>query len=124
MIHKRQDVLTALHQWGHLDPRLLEPVEQVLPEPVFKDRGLYVLVSSRDELGVGPLPAGLIPDPAVYAALYYKQQFRLNFKTECTDLIEEQRSVFGGFNRALLIVTGVGEGPLPVAEDRRLEDIG
>ena len=122
MAHQRWHVFGTLPQRRDVNRQHVEPEPEVFAELPLAHRRGEILVGRGDHAHVdreGPLPAHPMDD----ARLEHAQQFRLRFRAQVADFIQEQRAAVGQLEAALAPLGGAGEGAALVAEHFRLDEI-
>src|SRR5436190_2183210 len=120
VVDQQGDVLPAVAQRRHVDRDDVEPVIEVLPEPLLLDQLLERPVGRRNDADVDLDVLGAA-HPAERPLLERAQELRLERRRHVADLVEEYGPVVGQLEEALLLALGVGERPFFVAEQLALQ---
>ena len=122
-VDEERDVLLALPQRREADGDDAEAVEEVLAELPFLDEAAEVGVRRGDDadVRVDRLDGA---DGEELALLEDPEELGLGLERHGADLVEEDRPAVGDLEEALLLGDRSGEGPLRVAEEVRLEEVG
>ena len=123
VVDQGRDVLAALAQGRSLDREDVEAIEQILAEGAGPDLLGRVAVGGRDDTDVN-LDRAFGADGVNLALLQGAQQFDLHVQRQFADLVEEQGAAVGFLEFAEVFVVGAGEGPLFMAEQDRLDQVG
>ncbi len=115
MPEQQRDVLGALAQRRHLDRQVVEPLEQVEPEPSVGHHLLEVLVGGGHESHVRRLFAR-VAHRAEHPLLEHAQQLGLDVERQIPDLVEEQSAALGRLHLADAIRDRRSERTTPVSE--------
>ena len=91
MLREQQDVAAARAQRRHRDRDDVDPIEQILAEPLLLDLGLEIAVGRGDD---ARLERHLLvaADRAHLALLEHAQQLDLHLERHLADLVEEDRA--------------------------------
>ena len=119
---EQRNVLPALAQGRQLDGDDVQPIVQILPERAVRDHPLQVDVGGGDDPDVH-LDGVDAPQPPELPLLDHPQQLGLGFQRDRADFVEEDASLIGHLEEALLGGHRAGEGPLHVTEEVRLQQI-
>ena len=115
-------VLEPLTQRRQVDRHDVEPVVQVLAEPVVGDGLGEVQVRGGDDPAIGLDRLGAA-DPLEPLVLEHPQQLGLHAQRQVADLVEEERPAVGELEPAFFLPVGAGERPPLVAEQLALQQV-
>ncbi len=101
----------------------VEPVKQILPEPVVADLRLEVACRRGNHPDIHLDGAGA-PEPFELPFLQHPQELRLKLERHLADLVEEDRAAVCDLETADLLRVGPREGPLFAAEELALDEVG
>ena len=120
VLREQEDVAGAGAQRRHRDRDDVDPVEQILAEPLLVDLGLEIAVGRGDHAG---LERDLLvaADRADLALLQHAQQLDLHLDRHLADLVEEDRAGAGLHEQPGARPLGVGERAADVTEQLALE---
>src|SRR5207237_7546986 len=97
-----------------------QPVEEVLPEPLFLDERRQVAIRGRDEPRVGSKRARAA-QPLELAFLQHTKQLRLKIEGDLADFVEKHRAAIGELETADALADSPRERAPLVAEQLPLE---
>ena len=123
MVDQGGDVLAALAQGRSLDREDVEAIEQILTEGAGANLLGRVPVGGRDDSDIN-LDRAFGADGVDLALLQGAQQFDLHVQRQFADLVEEQGAAVGFLELAEVFVVGTGKGPLFMAEQDGLDQVG
>src|SRR6267378_5216140 len=118
--HQGGNVLGPLAERRGLDREHVQPVVEIVPEPLLFHHPKEVAVRRGDEADVD-LDRLRTADPLELLLLQDAQQLRLELERDLADLVEEQRAAVGHLEAADLLGDGAGEGAPLVPEELALE---
>src|SRR5437016_3313637 len=118
--HQGGNVLGPLAERRGLDREHVQPVVEIVPEPLLLHHPKEVAVRRGDEADVD-LDRLRTADPLELLLLQDAQQLRLELERDLADLVEEQRAAVGHLEAADLLGDGAGEGAPLVPEELALE---
>src|SRR5437667_1954650 len=121
--HQGRNVLGPLAERRGMDREHVQPVVEIVPEPLLFHHPKEVAVRRGDEADVD-LDRLRTPDPLELLLLQDAQQLRLKLERDLADLVEEQRAAVGHLEAADLLGDGAGEGAPLVPEELALEEAG
>src|SRR3990172_727463 len=117
---ERQDVLASLTQRRDEQREHPQAVVEILAELQPGDAGSQVLVGRTEDAHIHGEGAR-VADAADLATLEDTKELRLQRERHLADFIEEQRTAVHRFEQPVLGGRRVGERPLEMAEELRLE---
>ena len=109
-------------QAGQGDADYVEPVKQILAEAAGLHLGGEIAVGRGDDADVGAARLRFA-DALVFALLEEAKQFRLDFRRQFADFVEEQRAAVGGGDFAERVDDRAGKGAFGVPEQLALEEL-
>src|SRR6059058_2018807 len=121
--HQGGNVLGPLAERRGLDREHVQPVVEIVPEPLLFHHPKEVAVRRGDEADVD-LDRLRTAVPLELLLLQDAQQLRLELERDLADLVEEQRAAVGHLEAADLLGDGAGEGAPLVPEELALEETG
>src|SRR5437660_4848564 len=119
--HQGRNVLGPLAERRGMDREHVQPVVEIVPEPLLFHHPKEVAVRRGDEAHVD-LDGLRTADPLELLLLQDAQQLRLELERDLADLVEEQRAAVGHLEAADLLGDGAGEGAPLVPEELALEE--
>ena len=120
VVGDRQDVAAAQAKRRDLDVDDVDPVEEVLAEPLLRDLVLEVPVGGRQDPRV-ERDLGVSADRPDRALLEGAQELGLHSRRHLPDLVQEEGSSGGLQEEPSSRLAGVGEGALHVTKQLALE---
>ncbi len=122
VVRENQNVATARAERRELDVNDVDPVEQILAEPLLGDLVFQVAVRRRHDARV-ERDLFVSSHGAKRALLQGAKQLGLHSQGHLADLVEKERAAAGLQEEAAARLPGVGEGALHVAEELTLQDV-
>src|SRR5262249_28669537 len=114
------NILATVTQRWQANREHREPVVQIGPERLGRDRGTEIAVSRRKDSHIYFLGSRLT-DGRYLTLLQYAEQLGLHRKGHLADLIEQDDSVVGRPEHARLVAGRTGEGAAPMTEQLTLQ---
>jgi hypothetical protein len=122
MVDERRHVGEPLAQRRNPEGVHVEPIQQILSKPSGLDFPLEISVGGCDHAGRDP-DRSIATEAHDFPLFEHAQQLRLSGQWKLTDLIEEQRSSAGVFERTAAQAIGPGECTALVAEQLAFDEL-
>lgn len=114
-IRQRQYILQAIMQCRYGDGKILKAIKQVLPETLFRNSLLQILIGGRNDAHIHQ-PVPLSAYRTIPPFLHGTQQHPLRFYRKVLHLIHEQGASLRFLKISCLFLCGSGKRPLDMAE--------
>src|SRR6266542_2239716 len=121
-LRQDRDFVAPLAERRQRDAHDVQPEEEILAEPSFRDGALEIAIGGRDDPDVDvdiPAPA----EPRELAVLEDLQQLRLQRRMHLADLVEKHRPFVRELELARLLLDGSGERAALEPEELRFEEL-
>src|SRR5260370_36783400 len=122
VLNEHWNVFLAFSQRRHLNRENVEPVKEVTPKCVFRDRRLQITVRGSNHANISS-DRSSSTDTFEFMFLQNTQESDLRLGRKLSDFIEEDGASFGQLKAPQAPLSCPGEGPLLMAEQFRRDQV-